>query len=306
MNKQERLFLYGCGGIGKLWLNRLGGERVYGFIDSNKAGQMIDGKKVFSLKEIKKIQDGFKIYISTRYDTKKEIYEEIAKNGLSKCVVGTPYLDENIYADYDTWIDIHTKFEGRNAIVSGVHLNNCKIGYASYIARNTVFSYVQIGRYSCIGPNIKVVQGQHPTKKFVSVHPMFYSTQSVIRKSYVQNSIFDEYKYTQNGYVIEVGNDVWIGDGATIMEGVCIADGTIIASGANVVKDTEPYSIVGGNPARLIRYRFNEDQIDFLIKLQWWNKEEGWIEEHAKYFDDIKRFQIKIHEEERGNKNAVY
>ena len=67
MNKQERLFLFGCGGIGKLWLNRLGGERVYGFIDSNKAGQMIDGKKVFSLKEIKKIQDGFKIYISTRW-----------------------------------------------------------------------------------------------------------------------------------------------------------------------------------------------------------------------------------------------
>ena len=91
-----------------------------------------------------------------------------------------------------------------------------------------------------------------------------------------------------------MGNDVWIGDGVKIMEGVTIADGTIVAAGANVVKDTEPYSIVGGNPARPIRYRFNEEQIKFLLDLKWWNKPENWIDEYAKYFDNIATLQEQI------------
>lgn len=68
-----------------------------------------------------------------------------------------------------------------------------------------------------------------------------------------------------------IGNDVWIGHNATITAGVEIGDGAIIATNATVVKDVEPYSIVGGNPARLIRYRFPKEKIAELLKLRWWN-----------------------------------
>lgn len=76
--------------------------------------------------------------------------------------------------------------------------------------------------------------------------------------------------YPQKGD-INIGNDVWIGYNATIMAGVTIGDGAIIAANATVVKDVEPYSIVGGNPAVLIRKRFPQETIDRLLALKWWN-----------------------------------
>ncbi|MCL4151837.1 UNVERIFIED_CONTAM: hypothetical protein GTU68_022921 [Idotea baltica] len=70
---------------------------------------------------------------------------------------------------------------------------------------------------------------------------------------------------------INIGNDVWIGFNATIMAGVTIGDGAIIATNATVIKDVEPYSIVGGNPAKEIKKRFSENTISKLLKLKWWN-----------------------------------
>ncbi|EHL29757.1 CatB-related O-acetyltransferase [Legionella drancourtii] len=78
-----------------------------------------------------------------------------------------------------------------------------------------------------------------------------------------------------------IGNDVWIGYDATIMLGVTIGDGAIIGTRAVVTKDVAPYEIVGGNPARVIRKRFDEETIDFLLKLQWWNWPIEKIREHV-------------------------
>jgi virginiamycin A acetyltransferase len=76
--------------------------------------------------------------------------------------------------------------------------------------------------------------------------------------------------YPQKGDII-IGNDVWIGYNATIMAGVKIGDGAIIGTNATVVKDVEPYSIVGGNPAQEIKKRFSEETISKLLELKWWN-----------------------------------
>lgn len=70
---------------------------------------------------------------------------------------------------------------------------------------------------------------------------------------------------------ITIGNDVWIGYNATIMAGVTVGDGAIIATNSTVVKDVEPYSIVGGNPAKEIKKRFPEETVSQLLALQWWN-----------------------------------
>lgn len=78
-----------------------------------------------------------------------------------------------------------------------------------------------------------------------------------------------------------IGNDVWIGQNVTIMPGIKIGDGAIIAANATVTKNVEPYTIVGGNPARLIKKRFSDEMIELLLKLQWWN----WDEQ--KIFDNL-------------------
>jgi virginiamycin A acetyltransferase len=68
-----------------------------------------------------------------------------------------------------------------------------------------------------------------------------------------------------------VGNDVWIGQNATILPGLRIGDGAIIAANSTVTRDVEPYAIVGGNPAKLIRMRFSEAEIEELLELRWWD-----------------------------------
>lgn len=83
-----------------------------------------------------------------------------------------------------------------------------------------------------------------------------------------------------------IGNDVWIGYNSTIMAGVKIGDGAIIATNATVTKDVEPYSIVGGNPARLIRKRFSDEAIDKLLQLKWWNKDSEWITRNVQKLTD--------------------
>jgi lipopolysaccharide transport system ATP-binding protein len=80
---------------------------------------------------------------------------------------------------------------------------------------------------------------------------------------------------------IIVGNDVWIGAKSTIMSGVKIGHGAIVAAGALVTKDVEPFSVVGGNPAKHLKYRFEEQQIKDLLDIAWWDWEESKIKEEA-------------------------
>ena len=80
---------------------------------------------------------------------------------------------------------------------------------------------------------------------------------------------------------ITIGNDVWIGAKSTIMSGVKIGDGAVIGSGSVVAKDVPPYAIVVGNPAKIIKYRFDENQIEDLLKISWWNWPENKIKEEA-------------------------
>lgn len=85
---------------------------------------------------------------------------------------------------------------------------------------------------------------------------------------------------------INIGNDVWIGYNATIMAGVTIGDGAIIATNSTVIKDVEPYSIVGGNPAKEIKKRFSKEVITKLLKLQWWNWDIEKITKHVQNLTD--------------------
>jgi len=86
-------------------------------------------------------------------------------------------------------------------------------------------------------------------------------------------------RLTTKGDVI-IGNDVWVASYTTIMSGVTIGDGAVIANNSHVVKNVEPYSLVGGNPAKFIKYRFTEEQIKKLLEIKWWD----WTDEKINAF----------------------
>ena len=92
---------------------------------------------------------------------------------------------------------------------------------------------------------------------------------------------------------IRIGNDVWIGYGATILSGVNIGHGAIIAANACVVKDVPPYAIVGGVPAKLIRYRFDVNTINTLLKIKWWDWDDNKVRNSVKLMNNVQEFIAK-------------
>ena len=172
------------------------------------------------------------------------------------------------------------------AIGSNTYLKKTEIGEGTYVGTYNELASVKIGRYCCLASHITVVNATHPIRDYVSFHPAFYSIRKQAGFTFVKETTFEEF-ITVNGYSCIIGNDVWIGENVTIIAGVRIGDGAMIAAGAVVTKDVEPYSIVGGVPAKLIRKRFSENDIDFLLKFRWWDKDEQWLEENAHLFNDI-------------------
>lgn len=121
---------------------------------------------------------------------------------------------------------------------------------------------VIIGKFCSISKNVRIIMGGiHPTN-WVSTFPF--------RICFNLQGKYEDGMPTTRGDVI-IGNDVWIGTGATILSGIKIGNGAVIATGAMVTKDVPDYAIVGGIPAKIIKYRFSEDKIVALKKIKWWN-----------------------------------
>ena len=185
-----------------------------------------------------------------------------------------------------TTIDSKANFEGKNKLSNGAVFLNSSLGYASYVSDHSFIKNTVIGRYTCIANEVMTVAGNHPLA-FPSVHPVFYSTNQI--SSYVSHNRFEDFKYLdiEKKISVKIGNDVWIGTRATLLEGITIGDGAVVAAGAVVTKDVPPYAIVGGVPARIIKYRFDELTIHKLLTFKWWDKDQEWIKNHADLFDDV-------------------
>lgn len=181
-----------------------------------------------------------------------------------------------------------SSLEGSNFIGDNTTLYG-SLGFGSYIGYNS-FIVGKIGRFCSIGSCVRVIRGMHPSKVFISTHPYFYSKEGVNGVSYVKKQKFNEFKYADNESCILIKNDVWIGDNVSIIEGVTVENGAIIAAGSLVNKDVDPYTIVGGVPAKVIGYRFEKEIIKELDNSKWWDKDIEWIKQNAEMFENFKQF----------------
>ena len=186
--------------------------------------------------------------------------------------------------------------EGKNKINNNTVFVNGRMGYGTYLGADCNFVATEIGRYCSIGSYVKVITANHPSRDFVSTHPAFFSIAKQSGFTYASKPKFQEQKLLdiKNGIAVSIGNDVWIGEDVMIMGGVKIHDGAIIGARALVTKDVSPYTKIGGVPAKIIGKRFTDDEIEFLLNLKWWDKDESWIIENATFFSDIQDFMKKI------------
>lgn len=144
-----------------------------------------------------------------------------------------------------------------------------KVGKHTYGGENFVTiltgegAIVEVGAFCSIAFNVRLVLGGNHRTDWFTTFPF----------GHVSKGVFPAYggegHPTTKGDII-IGNDVWLSENVTIMSGVKIGDGAVIAHNSHVVKDVPPYSIVGGNPAKFIKYRFSQPVIDKLLELKWW------------------------------------
>jgi acetyltransferase-like isoleucine patch superfamily enzyme len=169
-----------------------------------------------------------------------------------------------------------------NTLYENVNLSEVQLGDYTYIAKDTSIFKTSIGKFCSIGPDSKIGLGKHPTKNFVSTHPAFFSTLKQARVTFCDKNYFDECEK------ITIGNDVWVGANVIVLDGVNISDGSIVAAGSVVTKDVPPYSIVAGIPARVIKYRFEQDEIAKLLDMKWWDMDLEILRKNYKKFHNIK------------------
>lgn len=158
-------------------------------------------------------------------------------------------------------------------VESGSNVCNSNIGKYSFCGYDCEISTVSIGSFCSIANNVIIGGGMHPMS-WVSTSPVFYEGRDSIPKKFFAHSR-EEVKKTI------IGHDVWIGRNVLVKQGVNIGTGSVVGMGSVVTKDVAPYTVVAGNPARFIRYRFDEKTINELLVSKWWELDESALEKLA-------------------------
>lgn len=171
-----------------------------------------------------------------------------------------------------------------NRVYANALLVEVSLGDYSYVSEFSNLYRVTVGKYCAIGPNVLINPGKHPTRDYVSIHPIVYSqSNSACIRPIADRDYFDEHGQ------VHIGHDVWIGANAIILDGVRIGNGAIVGAGSVVNIDVPSYGIVAGVPAKLVRHRFDEKQIKFLETFKWWDKDRDWLKRNFKRLHHIDR-----------------
>lgn len=158
--------------------------------------------------------------------------------------------------------------------------------------QNKLCYNLQIGKYNSIADGFTVIFGRNHNIKRISTGALDLMFCGWNSHGYDEGTSFN-----QKGSII-VQNDVWIGQNVTIMAGVTVGNGAVIARNSHVVSNVPPYAVVGGNPAKVIGYRYTKEQIDKMLKIQWWNWDKQKLIQNRSYFsEDIEGFCNKFYPE---------
>lgn len=281
--KNKRIWIYGAGVGGRILLDVLkeGNIPVAGFVDKN-AGEIAQtsGMPVDFIDNLTPDED----FIAVSLRTYDRLVEEVctahgfARDDYYYIAAGESYKNDIVY-------------------------RGCRVGKFTYGYEGLLKEYPlaeSIGRFCSINGTARI-WNNHPldyvTTHPLLDHPMFYPWEkSAERMEYIQqfghffgNAAFENSALRNNEPVV-IGNDVWIGANAIILPGVRIGNGVVIAAGAVVTKHIEDYAIVGGVPAKVIKYRFSPDVIEKFLKIQWWNWSIEKIEANIGLFYQPERF----------------
>lgn len=137
-------------------------------------------------------------------------------------------------------------------------------------------TWLDIGSFCSISGHITVYLGGNHRIDWATTYPFGHINQNIFNN-------FNGKGHPQTKGDVKIGNDVWIGTSVTIMSGVTIGDGAVLANNSVITKDVEPYSIVGGNPFKLIKKRFDEETINQLLELKWWELDDSYINQMSPY-----------------------
>jgi acetyltransferase-like isoleucine patch superfamily enzyme len=190
-------------------------------------------------------------------------------------------------------VSLDCKLDKYVKIFDHTRLGSCEVARFTYIGNKCDFTRTKIGSFTSIGPEVLCGLGTHPLE-YVSTYPGFYSNEVSGSKWLGTNLAYK----LKDKKPVSIGSDVWIGARSIIIGGVEIGNGAVIAAGAVVTKDVPPYAIVGGVPAKIIRYRFDTTTINELLSSRWWESSEEDLRRAAKYaeFPDLFIKSLKVEE----------
>ena len=168
-------------------------------------------------------------------------------------------------------------------INTGCSVYGSTVGRYSYMGYDCEVINTDMGSFCSLASGIHIGLAEHPTS-WISTSPVFQDVRnSSVKKKFARIPMPESRRTT-------IDHDVWIGTNAIIKKGVHVGTGAVIASGAVVTKDVEPYAIVGGCPAKLIRYRFDRDTIEKLLNSKWWEMDENILEQIGHFADNPEAF----------------
>ena len=162
--------------------------------------------------------------------------------------------------------------------------SNCigvTMGRYSYMGKNNSVCNASIGSFCSIASYCAIGGGAHPLD-MVSTSPVFYKGKNIFGKNFA--NISKEINQT-----VLIGNDVWIGENVFINDGISIGDGVVIGAHSVVTHDIPAYAVVAGVPARVIRYRFSEEEIEKLLAMKWWDWSEELLRKNGDFFESLRK-----------------